>query len=487
MVRQKIIGREKEIDTLNKIFKSKEAEFLAIYGRRRVGKTFLIREYFEKKGFFIEIIGIKDISLSQQIENFLKVISEMFFEGIQLKNTGNWMDAFKILDEKIRTIKKSCKIILFFDETPWFATRKSGFIQALDYYWNRHWSRISNLILIACGSAASWMLDHLIHAKGGLHNRLTRRILLEPFNLKETKKFLLSRSIKLKNKQILDLYMVFGGVPYYLKEIEKGKTASQIIDRTCFGKDGLLFSEFTYLFHSIFDMADINLVIIKEISKKANGISREELTRTTKISSGGTLNKRLEELEASGFIHSFFPIGKKKRDRFYRVIDEYTLFYLKWIKPLKESSKSSEYKGYWKNIIKNSIVNTWSGYAFECICLKHINEIKRALDLENIACKIGSWKFIPKKGSKKIGTQIDLLFDRNDNAITLCEIKYCKNLFLIDKSYGKSLQNKIDIFESNYKTNKQVFLAMITTEGLKKNLWEKELVDSSVELKDLFK
>ena len=214
-----------------------------------------------------------------------------------------------------------------------------------------------NMSLIACGSAASWMLENLIQAKGGLHNRLTRRILLEPFNLKDTKNFLKSRSIKLKNKHILDLYMVLGGIPYYLKEVEKGKTPVQIIDNICFDKDGLLFSEFTYLFHSIFEMADTNLTIIKAISKKANGISREELIKMTKISSGGTLNKRLEELEASGFIQSFTPIGKQKRDKFFRVIDEYTLFYLKWISPLKESSKGVEYKGYWKNIVKKAKVN----------------------------------------------------------------------------------------------------------------------------------
>lgn len=487
MAMQKIIGREKEKKILNKIYKSKEAEFLAIYGRRRVGKTFLIREYFEKKGLYLEITGIKDASLNQQIENFMKVLSEIFFEGIDLISRGSWMDAFDILNEKLKKVKKSTKIILFFDETPWCATRKSGFVQALDYYWNRSWSRMPNMILIACGSAASWMLENLIQAKGGLHNRLTRRILLEPFNLKDTKKFLKSRSIRLKNKHILDLYMVFGGIPYYLKEIEKGKTPVQIIDKTCFEKDGLLFSEFTYLFHSIFEMADTNLTIIKEISKKANGISREELIKATKISSGGTLNKRLDELEASGFIQSFMPIEKEKRDRFFRVIDEYTLFYLKWIRSLKESSKGLEYRGYWKNIAKNSTVNAWSGYAFESICFKHINEIKNALGLENIACKIGSWRFIPKKGSKKSGAQIDLLFDGNDNSITLCEIKYSSNLFLIDKNYGKSLQNKMDIFEEHYITNKQVFLAMITTMGLKKNLWEKELVDSTVDLNDLFK
>ncbi|MDN3506971.1 MAG: ATP-binding protein [Simkaniaceae bacterium] len=480
-----IIGREKEKKTFEKVLRSREAEFVALYGRRRVGKTFLVREYFSKKGTFFEFSGLKNASISIQLENFAKALSRTFYKNAPLKVPKDWQEAFEMLTEQVEKHPKSKKIILFLDEFPWLATRRSGVVQALDYFWNQFWSRFPNLIVVVCGSAASWMLEHLIQAKGGLHNRLTRRILLEPFNLKEVERFLKSRKIKLNQKQVVDLYMCMGGIPYYLKELEPGKSATQLIDRICFQKDGLLHTEFENLFHSLFDHADLHFDIVREIAKMGNKISRQELIKNLRLTSGGNLKKRLNELEASGFVQAYVPYGKKERDRYFRITDEYSLFYLKWIEPLRKTGTRMG-RDYWKNLVKTPKISTWAGYAFENVCLKHIHQIQGALGLERIACKTGTWRFIPKKGGAEEGAQIDLLFDREDGVITICEIKYSDKLFALDKQYAKKLMKKMDIFEEKFRTQKELFLALITTVGLKKTAWAEEMVQDVVTLKDLF-
>lgn len=490
MAEQVIIGRKEELKILNQIRQSKEAEFLAVYGRRRIGKTFLIREYFSDKGIYLETAGIKNLSLSKQLENFSEAFSRTFLENVPVQVPRSWREAFEILTQKIKTAPKNKKVIVFLDELPWLASKKSGLLPTLDYYWNLHWSRLPNLILIVCGSAASWMLEHIVNAKGGLYNRVTKRMLLEAFKLKEAENFLKARNINLSKKQILDLYMVVGGIPFYLKEVKKGQSTTQIIDNLCFQKNGALYSEFNNVFRSLFDHAEVNLQIIREIAKAKNSISRERLIEVTKISSGGTLNRRLEELEASEFIRCFVPLGKKARDRFYCIIDEYALFYLKWIDPLILSGTFSGEKGHWQKILKTPEQAVWSGYAFESVCFKHINQIAQALDLEKTAYISGCWRYVPPKKSQDNGAQIDLLFDRDDT-ITLCEVKYSDHPFVIEKSYAKTLNQKIEVIEKNYPskknpTRKQLFLAVIATFGLKKNMYFDDLVHNEVTLEDLF-
>ena len=482
-----IFGREKEREILDNLWNSNEAEFLALYGRRRVGKTHLIREYFsQKKGLYFEITGEKEGTLAQQLENFTQILSKTFFNQIPVRPPRSWKKAFELLTTEIEKLPKTKPIVLFFDELPWLATKKSGMLQALDYYWNRFWSSRRKLLLIVCGSAASWMLDHLINAKGGLHNRLTKTILLKPYNLKETQQFLKSRRIHLPVKQILDLYMVFGGIPYYLKQVEKGKSIQQIVNRTCFQKDGLLFDEFNRLFHSLFDRAEVHLSIIKAIAKFPYGISREQLLKEIRLSSGGTLNKRLGELESAGFIQSFIPYGRKIKDHYYRIIDEYCYFYLRFIEPFK-SKGMGDGTVYWNAKAKSGTVTAWSGYAFENICIKHAHQIREALDLLSTSCEISNCRIAVKQGEKTRGAQIDLLFDREDGVITLCEVKYSEKPFVLDKAYAKELMSKIEVFEKHFPSNKQIHLALITTSGIKPSIWSSELIQNTVCLADLVK
>ncbi len=482
-----IIGRYKEQHALDAILNAPVAQLIAIYGRRRIGKTFLVREFFRNKGQTMEVVGSHRGSMAHQLKIFSRGFSECFFRGIPLQTPSSWDEAFMQLTEQLHQILPSKKkIILFFDEIPWLATPRSRFIETLDHFWNTKWSLMPNLRIVLCGSAASWMMEHLINAKGGLHNRLTHAMLLQPFNLSETKAFLASKKSRLTDRQILDLYLVTGGVPYYLERIDPTQSIVENIQRLCFSQDGLLYNEFENLFLALFDEADINIKIIRAISTARKGLSREMLIKKTKLSSGGTLNKRLTELKAAGFIQEYVPYGKVRREIYYRIIDEYSFFYLRWVEPEKKTGYGFM-TNHWHTKALSPDWKSWAGYSFESICLKHIPQIARALALDKLSCSLGSWRYTPPPKSHDAGAEIDLLFDRSDNAITVCEIKYSSDEYVIDKATAMNLAHKLTCFEEQTKTKKQLFLIMITVYGVKRNIWSEDLIMGQVVLSDLFR
>ncbi|HQS93152.1 MAG TPA: ATP-binding protein [Alphaproteobacteria bacterium] len=480
-----LIGRKKEQRLLEKVMASEQAEFVAVYGRRRVGKTYTIQQCLSHAGVYFECTGTKDGNLHDQLLNFIKSFESTFYPKLSLKTPKSWREAFELLTLEIKKYPRQ-KIVLFFDELPWLATRKSGLIQSLDYFWNTAWSKCPHVKLIVCGSAASWMLSHLINAKGGLYNRVTRPLLLEPFTLSETKDFLAQKKIKLTEKQILELYMVMGGIPFYLNQLDSTKSIAQNVNDLCFKKEGLLYGEFNRLFRSLFESAELNQQIVKIIAQKHYGISFSELSKKVGKHAGGRFKDRLYELEAAGFIQRFLPFGRKKRDHYYQVIDEYSLFYLKWIADLVQGKELPKGADYWARILKTPQWYPWAGYSFETICYKHVDKIITALGLNGIGCFVSHWSYKGDPKQKEDGAQIDLILDRDDNAISLCEIKYTTHPFVIDKTYARNLLHKIDAFEKNLNQPKQLFLTLISASGLKKNAWSEDLIHHTVELKDLF-
>jgi AAA+ ATPase superfamily predicted ATPase len=485
----KLIGREAERKILDRFYQSSKAEFLAIYGRRRVGKTFLIQDFYTKKkdAVCFHSTGLKDGNLRDQIKSFTQVIGKTFYNGAELQEKSTWMDVFEQLTEAINKLPKNKKVILFFDEFPWMASKRSKLIQALDHYWNRYWSINPKIKLIVCGSAASWILEKLIHNKGGLYNRITYQIELNPFSLSESKTFLWEKGIKLSEEHVLKIYMVMGGIPLYLDQVEKGLSADQIIDSLCFTKRGLLFNEFDKLFQSLFEHFDIHKELILLISENIYGISQVELMNKSSKSVGGRLKKRLQELEDTGFIESFIPHQHKEKGIYYRIVDEYILFYLKWIAPVTNSIKRYDKEaGYWLSKSKSPSWKSWAGLAYEAICFKHISPIRKALHIPP-GVEIGSWRYVPRKEKfQDQGAQIDLLFDREDGAITICEIKYNEQPFTIDKEYAQKLLNKANVYKQQTGTRKDIFIAMITKNGLKPSMYSEEIIHAVVTIKDLF-
>jgi len=477
-----LIGRKVEIQRLEKLYNSKEAEFAVLYGRRRVGKTYLIRQFFkDKKCQFFQATGVQKGLLTIQIKHFTESLSETFSHGIELKPPSSWEDALRLLTQLIEKTSPENKIILFLDELPWMATRRSGLLEALDYYWNHHWSKNSNIILVVCGSSASWLIKNIINNKGGLHNRCTCEIQLDPFTLIESHDYLKYKSINLNKRHVLDLYMALGGIPYYLKYVEAGLTAAKNIQRIFFDKQAPLKDEFKKLFESLFTEASIYIELIKLIANRKEGISRSELEEKSKLTSGGRLTQRLNQMVQTSFIEAHIP-WDKKRGEYYKVVDEFCLFYMYWLNSSKLKKFTSEH---WLKQIQKPVYHVWAGYAFEAICHKHTSNIIKALNITS-AEAIHSWRFVPRTGHEN-GAQIDLLIDRNDDAITICEIKYTENFFSINKSYFENLKRKIEIFKGKTLTKKQIFLCIISANGIKETSYSKEIVSGVVTLDDFFK
>lgn len=485
----KIFGRDEEVKLLNDFLKSNEAKFLALYGRRRVGKTYLIRNFFSVKNnvIFFDVSGLKNASMQHQIENFTTRIGEVFFQGVTPRQEKNWEDTFRLLTKIMEQIPKNKKIVLFFDELPWMATANSKLLQNIDYYWNQYWSKDSRIRLVICGSSTSWIIDKIIDNKAGLHNRVTHKILLEPFKLSEARKFLISQNINITKSQMLPLYMVTGGVPFYLSYYKKGLSVAQNIEQIAFQKNSLLLGEFDNLFSSLFENPELYISIIRLISKNWSGISQESIFREIEgLSKGGEGQKKLKALEDSGFIKKFIPFQNKKRGIYYKLIDEYSLFYLKWIEPIKNTLFTGNIqKGYWVKEMKSQNYSIWSGYAFEIICYKHVLQISKALGIEADSIPY-TWRYVPKKGKDDQGAQIDLLFDRTDDAITICEIKYYNDKFKLTKEYLNILDRKKRVFEKQTSTKKQIFISLIASNGVAKTYYADKIIDNVITIDDLF-
>lgn len=451
-----MVGREEEIALFEEKYASKKSEFIAVYGRRRVGKTYLIREVFKDRVTF-QLSGIANATLQDQLLNFHIALQEQY-PTLQVK-PNSWIEAFQQLKHCIESTTKKKKVI-FIDELPWFDTPNSKFISALEHFWNSWASARKDIVLIVCGSAASWMINKLINNKGGLHNRVTLRLKIEPFTLNECKSFVQSKKMNLDHYQIIQLYMVFGGIPFYWDEIQKGLSATQNINAICFSKNGLLLTEFSNVFKSLFSKAEKHELIVTALAKKSKGFTRNEIILETKISDGGGLTTLLNELEESGFIRKYTPFNKKSRESLYQLSDCYTLFYLKFIKDYQTTDTN-----FWLKTIDSPKYRAWSGYAFEQVCLYHLDAIKKALGISGIETHASSWR----SNNAANGAQIDLVIDRRDQVINLCEMKFSINEFEIDKKYDAELRNKLGTFKTETKTRKSVFMTLITTFGLQQN------------------
>jgi hypothetical protein len=484
--KSKIVGRLREQRILGGLLESEKAEFIAVYGRRRVGKTFLIKNFVDATAVFFHVTGLQKGTAKEQLGEFAKQIGITFYQGASLVPRTRWLDAFEDLTRAIAQVPKDKKVVIFMDEFPWMATPRSRVVNALELYWNRYWVFDDRFKLIICGSATSWIIENIINNKGGLHNRVTRSLQLKPFSLNETESLLEAQKIRLNHRQILDLYTVLGGVPLYWTYIEKGRSAHQCIDELCFQSDGPLVKEFTRLFSSLFEDPQPYMDLIRIIAKHRYGIGQSDLIAAAKLPDGGNTVRRLHQLEEAGFVTSMVPYGRKDKGVYYVVDDEYSLFYLYWIEPnLKSISKKSVNEGFWMSQSSRPAWKSWAGLAFESICYKHIDQIRKALKIDPGAIA-GTWRYFPKSDDEE-GVQIDLLFDRPDGVITLCEIKCSDQPFSIDKSYAHELLRKKEVFQKHVKTHKQLFLSMVTTHGLKATMYSEEIVSGEVSLEALFK
>ena len=464
----KIIGREKQIELLQNALISDKSELIAIYGRRRVGKTFLIRETYAKEIIF-EISGIPDGSLNDQLINFYNEISKKSKKSFKKEPPTNWMEAFNMLSEYIDNLKSTKKVV-FIDEFPWMYTHKSKFVQMFGHFWNSYCAKRNDLVVVICGSSASFMVNKVINDRKGLHNRISIPIRLLPFNLYETELFLKSKKVHLDRYACLQLYMAIGGIPHYLEKIQQGESVPVAIDRLCFQQDGILVNEFNQIFVSLFENSENHTKIVETLATSQRGMVREELIRKSKISSGGTLTKAIQELIESGFISEYQPYTNKVKETLFRLSDEYSLFYQKFI---KNNSGTS-----WKTLFSSRSYVSWCGFAFESLCLKHTDQILKKLGLSGVDVQSSSWR--------NENAQIDLLIDRSDRCINICEMKFSESEFVIDKSYADNIRNKKAEFIKELTSRKNVFVTFVTTFGVKSNNHSSQVMDNQITIDSLF-
>ena len=471
-----IIGRNKERQLLLSLLESDKSEFVAVYGRRRVGKTYLVRETFNYT-FAFQHTGVQNATMKEQLEEFHHSLLVAGMKGI--KKPKNWSQAFFLLGQHLASLPEGKKVI-FIDELPWMDTPCSKFVASLDHFWNGWAAARKDIILVVCGSATSWIINNIVMNYGGLHNRLTRQIHIDPFTLSECEQYARAKHLGMSRRNILETYMILGGIPFYWDFLQKESSWAQNIDRMFFSRNGEMRREFDALYASLFRRPQAYIDVVTALGTKKVGMTRSEIIEALGEDNGGSLTKILTELEECDFIRSYTAIGKSKKETLYQLIDNFTLFYFKF---MADNSINDEH--YWSGILNQPIYNAWSGLAFERVCLQHISQIKGALGIGGVISNVYSWVYRPKDKTEK-GVQIDLLIERNDGVINLCEMKFAKDEYEITADYDKALRRKANTFASKTQTRKAVTTVMITSYGLVRNEWANG-IQNQITMDDLFR
>ena len=470
-----LVGREKEKEELLLAKESETSEFVAVYGRRRIGKTFLVRETFDYH-FFFQHAGIYGAKKADQLYSFAGSLKDAGMSVPVIPKT--WLEAFELLKDLIRQSQEKKKI-LFIDELSWMDTPKSDLLAAMENFWNGWASGRKDIVLIICSSVTSWMMKKVIHNKGGLYHRLTRRILLEPFTLYECECYASCAGLGFSRLQILEAYMILGGVPYYWTLLQKKYSLAQNVDFLFFDRNAVLKDEFDHLFASLFRYPEDYQKIVRALSKHLSGMTRSALLSETKIDGSGHFSEKLRELEECGFIRSYEPFRNRKKECLYQVMDPYTVFHYHFLE------KKATDTHYWSNQMGTPKLNTWNGLAFERVCLLHVDQIRRALGISGVITTVCSWVCAADEKKGLQGSQIDLLLVRGDHVINLLEMKYTDHPYVLTKKDYESLQKKKNDFYLAENPASSVHVTMVTPFGLAKNTLAAE-IQSQVTMEDLF-
>lgn len=471
-----IIGRKAEQEELRQAYNSEYSEFVAVTGRRRIGKTFLVRETFNYT-FAFQHSGLANQKTRAQLKEFRQSLIRSGLKKCRIPT--DWSDAFFLLSQLLDQQDDGKKVV-FIDELPWMDAPRSNFVSAIEHFWNGYASARKDILLIICGSATSWIINNVFRNHGGLHNRVSYRIHLAPFTLRECEQYAKSQRLVMSRYDILECYMVMGGVPFYWSLLERGKSLSQNIDALFFSPMGKLHFEYNELYDSLFKNPEPYLQVVSTLGTKRIGMTREELIREGGITNNGQLTRVLEDLEACGFIRQYRYQGIKRSTAIFQLIDNYTLFYYKFI-----NQRSDIDNNFWSMNVNTSARNSWEGLAFERVCFEHIKQIKQALGIAGVSTHIYSWrvKDDPIHGD---GAQIDMIIDRSDHVVNLCEMKFSTKEYAIEKSDDDNLRHKVGRFEQTLKSHKAIHMTFITPFGIKQNMYQ-YVVQNVITAEDLFK
>ena len=464
---------------LEDCYKSDKSELVGLFGRRRVGKTFIVKEVFGER-ITLHVTGIYQGSRREQLERFHTAVLRIA-DACKVRKPKNWYEAFDVLRQTLTLMPKpECgKKLLFLDEMPWMDTPKSGFLSALEHFWNNYAAWSHDIVLIVCGSATSWIVKKIIDNHGGLHNRLTCRIHLKPFTLAETEEFLLAKGIRWNRYDIARCYMIMGGIPYYLDYLKKGSQGlNGNVDELFFSENAVMREEYENLFSSLFKNHKPHVKVIECLAKKNIGLTRKEILAAAKLEDNGETSEVLNDLEVCGFIRRYKPYGKVERGCFYQIVDFYTIFFLHHVKGTSLTARK-----HWSTIANSQSVASWFGYTFEILSMMHIDQMQRALGFAAVACDYSTWRSEPETGKR--GAQIDLVIDRKDGIINICEMKFSRDEYEITLDREQVLANKLERFREQTKTRSALHLTFVTVNGVRENA-HSGIVDAQVRLEDLF-
>jgi AAA+ ATPase superfamily predicted ATPase len=469
-----LIGRKREQEQLLDYYHADRSDFVVVYGRRRVGKTFLVREVFADNPFLFFTGTTKIRTTAENLERFTDALGQY---GMQVDEVpASWMKAFDLLRDRIKTSRSKGKKVIFIDEMPWLDLPRSGFLAALEYFWNSFASARKDILLIACGSASSWITKKLLRDHGGLHNRVTGRIHLQPLTLDECEVYLATKGSGLSRYDLVESYMVFGGIPYYLDYFDGRYSLATNIDRIVFDQDAPLRDEFNELYASLFKNSNDYIRVVRALGEKKKGLARNEIVEASGLSNGGMLSDILENLELSGFIRSYYAYPQKTNGTLYQLIDSFSLFDCAFLYPTRPTNRH-----FWSNQTNTPKLNSWRGYAFEIVCLWHIDQIEQGLGIWGVNTSVSSWK----SSSVMPGAQIDLVIDREDRVVNLCEMKYAHDEFEVTARDEEVLRNKITAFTQETRTRKTVFLTFVAPYGVKHGK-HAGIVRAQITMDDLF-
>ena len=479
MREQRLIGRYDEIQKLERCMERREAQLIVVQGRRRVGKTFLIQQFF-KNGFDFKFTGEYKASRASQLENFVLELNRRTHARHEVPKS--WKEAFDMLRAYLSALPEGEKHIVFFDEMPWMDTPKSGFLSSFEYFWNDFGSAMDDLVLIVCGSATAWITENIERNKGGLFNRKTCSLFLQPFCLKETAEYLQMIGIDWSEYDMAQCYMILGGIPYYLSFLNPYETLNENVDNLFFRKNAELADEFDNLFRTLFSSSEDYEVIASLLSQKRYGMTLAEIARKGKLTLNGNLSKKIQQLVQSGFVRANPFYGQKIKDIRYQLADYFSLFHFRFA---RDHYAKDEY--FWSRMTDNPARNAWAGLTYELLCRDHLQQIRQKLSIGGVLTETSTWQSrTTEETSEQEGAQIDMVIDRRDHVISLCEVKYSMHEFEIDKAYNLKLRNKVEAFRKETGTTKTLQLVMITTYGVRRNKYS-NLVAGQVTLEDLFR
>jgi hypothetical protein len=477
-----VIGREREMAELQRCLESDRSEFVIVYGRRRVGKTYLVDNFFNYKYDF-SFVGGHRLTKQKQLRNFAKAMKK-YAHLARHPKYANWDDAFDALEEYVEGLPEDKRKVIFIDEMPWIDTPQSEFVDALETFWNGWAARRRDIMFVASGSSTSWMMDKLIENQGGLHGRITNNIYVRPFTLHEVEQYMQSRGANWDRYQLLQTYMIIGGIPFYYSLLNVKESLVQNVDRLFFRKNGELRTEFDELYSALFTNTDKYTTVVKLLNSKQEGMTREEIENAADIDKS-VLSTVLRNLERSDFILRYSQFGNKTKGAIYRLVDFYTLFYYRFIDGFNAQDEE-----WWSHNFQSPAIESWQGLSFELLCLLHLAQVKQKLGISGIATAASSWRYTPQKKKEKDekkekGTQIDLLIDRGDRVINLCEMKFSVKPYYISENYEKTLRDRMSIFQEKTKTTKSLVYTFVTTFGVA-NAMGRSIVNSEVTMEDLF-